>query len=1148
MATAIRILHAIIGGDDLDAMKRAKWQALKPLFVLGLLFVVNTATEAASVKIALAGEIDPDLQTALTAVLSRDPHLQVLERAELSSLVAESALGQGPPKVDGAEVVVFGSKQPDGTQEIRASEAWSGAVLQGFVVPKTLDPSRAADWIALRLRPWLRATPPETGKNFSLLGLRFDTDSPSHRQQERTMNLALAAALQASPQNRVLERWKLNDLVFEKSLLSNGSEPFWASAHLLDGRISELDGTWTVTLRDRNPGAKSERTVEVSGDDLSTIATHLTAALGEESKSATIDLPSEGQAFAEEAAWLLKLGLKREAVQAAETAVALGADDMKTEALRIRAYAESAYPCDLGTPQAGSGMGVERDKMTPDQIADRVALATTLSGLVCDYVKKFPERLKSRNAQKEDPAEVSVATLLPALCVLKESHRLGYSKTNPAPVNDLREMINTHIAAIRTLPLDDPMPFKDYRRAFYRYLISFSAYWNPTPEDTLRFLDEILSPGFAEAYLDALELNRQALRGSGYFHPPAIATPVTEAINYSHSPPIELWRVIDWSNSDDLKLARLWENYVREKLASSDPLTKADGLRLLFSSAASFNEIDTLRSRFVEALEEFLPALSGPHGAAISDQLIQGLRGIGDVRSNELRLRMVACYEQLLNSGKPVPDGLLSSLSIAVPIDIPPRMTPSEGEHLLASITTYESNFGGDEASQRTLAAIQAARAAVYRALPQLIPKPKTPLNRLGVTTAWFVAGHSPEEARPMPRFDDQSGLWAEGHLWFVDLADRKLWRIDPTTMKTTVLAGRDRPKPAWDDQASHGGPSNFGVRNTRPLYTHGKIFLPEQGDVWSYHIEENRWQRLNLPSGHYSLWLANGDLYATFGEFSQQTEIRRGEGAGVFRIDPDKETTELIFNTRRRPALHPLDEAKFDLPFGVLPGENGRPIVGLLGTLQPFRRLSDGQEVEVVNRRLLRTFTGVNGEALFAHTSRDKGNNLLYGIERIQADGKRETLLWNPEGKFPAPSDPVWTFPEELHPEPRMRSNKYVTAATHGNDLYLLIGERSMARWGSRNPDLYIFRRGEKVPVQITLTFSLALSRSTPGGRKIPSATPFENPMTNPYGLLALDAGIVITGSAMDGFWFIPRADLMRGWQKHEPSALPSNPKTPTP
>lgn len=1128
-------------------MKRAKSQALKCLFILGLLFVVNTTTGAASVKIALAGEIDPDLQTALTVVLSRDPHLQVLERAELSSLVAESALGRALPKVDGAEVVVFGSKQPDGTQEIRASQARTGAVLQGFVVPKTLDPSRAADWIALRLRPWLQATPPEPGKNFSLLGLRFDTDTPAHRQQERAMNLALAAALQASPQNRVLERWKLNDLVFETTLLSNGSEPFWASAHLLDGRISEGDGKWTVTLRDRNPGEKSERTVEVSGNDWYTIAASLAAALSEKSESATFDLPAEGQAFAEEAAWLLKLGLKREAVQAAETAVALGADDMKTEALRIRTYAESAYPCDLGASQAW-GVGVERDKLNQDQIADSVALATTLSGLVCDYVKKYPHRIKGRHAQKEDPAEVSVATLLPALCALKEAHRLNYSNTNPAAVEDLREMINTQIAAIRTLALDDPMPFKDYRQAFYRYLIYFSAYWNPTPEDTLRFLDEILSPDFAKTYPNALERNRRALRGDAHFHPPAIPIFVTETKNYSHTPQIDLWRVVDWSNSDNQKLARLWENYVKKKLASSDPLTKADGLRLLFSSAASYDEIEALTPRFVEALEEFLPALSGPHGAAISEQLIQGLRGVGSVRSDDLRLRMVACYEQLLNSGKPVPDELLSSLSVAVPIDIPPKMTLAEGEHLLASITTYESNFGGDEASQRTLAAIQAARAAVYRALPPLIPKPKTPLNRLGVTTAWFVAGHSPEETRPWPQFDDQSGLWAEGHLWFVDLADRRLWRIDPAAMKTTVLAGKDRPKPAWDDQASHGGPTNVGVRNTRPLYTKGKIFLPEQGDVWSYHIEENRWQRLNLPSGHYSLWLANGDLYATFGEFSQQTEIRRGEGAGVFRIDPDKETTELIFHTRRRPTLHPLDEAKFDFPFGVLPGADGTPIVGLIGTSQPFRRLTDGEDVEVVNRRLLRTFTGVDGEALFVNTGRDKGNNLLYGIQRIRLDGARETLLWNPDGKFPPPSDPVWAFPKELHPEPGTRSNKYVTAATHGDDLYLLVGERSMARWGSRNPDLYIFRRGEKVPVQITLTFNLSLSTSTPGGRKIRSTTPFENPMTNAYGLLALDTGVVITGDAMAGFWFIPHADLMRGWQKHKPSALPSNPKTPTP
>ncbi|MEI9997781.1 MAG: hypothetical protein WDO13_00690 [Verrucomicrobiota bacterium] len=76
---------------------------------------------------------------------------------------------------------------------------------------------------------------------------------PERRGLERQFNILLASRLSAEPEGIVLERWRLNDAVFEKSLEAQRVAPFWTGSTLIDGSLQERDGVIVARLRLRSP-------------------------------------------------------------------------------------------------------------------------------------------------------------------------------------------------------------------------------------------------------------------------------------------------------------------------------------------------------------------------------------------------------------------------------------------------------------------------------------------------------------------------------------------------------------------------------------------------------------------------------------------------------------------------------------------------------------------------------------------------------------------------------------------------------------------------------------------------------------------------------------------------------------------------------
>lgn len=1065
---------------------------------------------------------DENLESVLSAELSKQPGVEIVERAALSSIAREAALTGDFKKIAGAEIVAIGEKLPSGGTSLRLADPASGATLQIFQSPPGLDTALTAEWLSRRLVPWLSQSPAEVSHRFSLIGLRFEVDSEVNRQTERNLNLALATTLQGVPDTLVLERWKLNDLVFEKELAGRGDEPFWSAAQVLDGSLSEKDGRLHARMRIRTGDRETLAEAESPAADIASLAAKLASLAVNSDVTTNPSREAEAAAYVKEANWLLKHGLKKEAAQAAETAIALGDREQTTETLRIRAYAEAAYPENLEPNlRQEADSAYEKSDLPPERIAESVALATTVATLSEAYARKYIGMPRERNVVYEHPTVFAVRTLPFVFSVLRSAYKHGYHRTHPEEFRTLRSAVKNHISAVQALPLGSDREWLDARGTVLRHLIVFAPFWNDTPEETLKFMDRILSLDFENECRKGAFLARRNVSPDG-FAPPAIPTPITTKRTYTGKPEERAPRLINWEDPDDPRLPALWRDYVEKKLASPDALVQADGLALLYSSQATYEEKNEIAPACVDFLEKNAGELHGLRGKLIWYQIRQQLSNACSwVRPKEDRQRVLAVFEKLLSGSQPIAPDILTGIDMCFPQEPRARAQPEDGQRILVTLSTYADTLGS-EATEPMLRDIRQARNIVLRRFPELAPKP--PADALPVTRAWIVAERTPEALRKGSFFDDDSGIWHDGHLWFLDSRGRRIWKVDPATFNTEILAPENRPVLVPGDGSTSRG-TNLRRSYKRPVLAAGKIYLPEQDLVWTYEIEASTWKPLALPKARYSLWLVDGKVYAGFGDSQETNQVSIGEGSGVYEINPQDDSARLLFSSRRRPAEQAMDSIAEQRPLCVLPSPGNKPVVGLLKPLG-FYRMADGEAVPVIDKKLLTNVVSRPEGTLFCHTVYNK-NALLRGIQNVNAKGALETLIWNPTSDIPQPSEPIWKFPASIPDSASLNWQIDYRAAMWGDSLILLVYQYGTTGWGAGLTDLYIFRRGSAEATHIPLKFVLSTAAQNSLGRYHFGSETFAHPLIDHYGLIPTTQGIAITGYAMPGFWFIPWAEL---------------------
>jgi len=1109
-----------------------------PFCLRGWIFVICTILTlllpgvgrvVAEQKVAILFSDDADLEALLTAQLKEAVELKILSRSDLPNLANELKVGVDRRPIQITEADFLVSSEKEGSERLlRLTDCQTGAVIYSALIPDGLDIPKTAEWMALRLPGYLRSVAAPDARRVSFLGFRFDTDSAVHRSFERRLNLAFSALLQESGQAVLLERWRMRDLVFEKSLRVEPSGAFWQGAELIDGSLSQKGEGISAHLRLRFSGHEEETKyqVELDSSDPLMLARKLVDTFLKRPQSERNSSLDEGHAYEKEARWLLDHGLPFEAVQAVESAIALGLMNRDVEMLRIKAYSMSAYPDDFKTFFQDGGNSDFRFSMPTDRMEFSVKMASEAVTLSKEWLGRYSlingvERMAGFENQS-----LLAGVYGTSLCVLRAAHSEGYYERDASAVEGLRQEV------IEYMTIVEPLLTSAYQRYFHNK-VSYVAYWNRTPEDAVAYYRKILAPDFhTRLHSDPRDAVRKAL-GPGYKHEPLLV-PFDGNRKYLS---IGIPRLIGWDQSQTERLQKVWSDFIDELGASTVLLTQVDAIALRFSSLPPCDEGLNVVGKAVDFVHVHSEVLKGADGNLVLTQLRPALSlANSDQRLEDAQRVFVDSCVQWLQSDRWIPGLIIpqiSRFSFFFPgrsftrqelEDSPTARRELEEQEmkwarrrspeLVAVYRAYATRLltGIREHRRRLPSETPASylqiltnqEAVIIREFPELAHQKSN--DALVVRRAWLRLASADLDRYQLLQND--TGLWRDGGLWFLSGGKSVFLKVDLLTFKTQVVT-------------SHGGPELRANASYEVLG--GRIFVADGKGIWSLDLTSMIWERLDLPDNSYRLYLLNGSLWALFGmrDFSD-SKAAQSSGGGLYRIDPTTAKAELVFSSRRRPAEHPLDETEAGAPLLLLPGECGSPNVGFQDAKKSFRRVSDGVEIPwSLTYRIERANYASEG-ALIMQTTGDTPAGRFHHVVSISADGRQEVLLKNADIPNGPIGEPVWRLPEGLKKHSHASRSKF-NAAILGDRFYLLAMEGLASPWGASKTELYVFQRGVDQPTRIPLRFDLPANFSDDKEQRIA----FEYPMLQDHGLVATDEGLVLSGFGMDGFWFIPNEDI---------------------
>jgi Ca2+-binding EF-hand superfamily protein len=312
------------------------------------------------VRLALITETDEAAvpSDVLTAQLSGNPKLQLLERNEIGKVYREqglSAANQDYLKlgrllgVDGLlllEVV----RTPQTTNFMtRLIAVKPGVILTDGSFPWPLTNTAAwAGSVAPYLNSFLPklALLPKDAIPLSVVNIRSAIQSADAPDAERQLKLLTIQRLSQERQFFVLERQQMQRLGEEKELRAEESA-FWNGSYLLEGVVDQngySKDVITINARLTPPKGGAPLVFEVNGsrtnysDVINRLAAKVIELLGVNSTVQTWNAVDEAQQYYEEAKWALKWGVYAEAQAAADSAWALGRNDLACALVRVKSY------------------------------------------------------------------------------------------------------------------------------------------------------------------------------------------------------------------------------------------------------------------------------------------------------------------------------------------------------------------------------------------------------------------------------------------------------------------------------------------------------------------------------------------------------------------------------------------------------------------------------------------------------------------------------------------------------------------------------------------------------------------------------------------------------------------------------------------
>lgn len=1119
-----------------------------------------------------------------TATLSTLPGMELVERAEIDRVIREQSLAatlaREPLKLGrllGADGLVLLETNVVGDAvmaDARLVAVGPGVVLGEWLIPFPVP--EVAGWsarVAADAAPLFRklAVPRGQATPVSVLGLRMAVNVPDAAAVSQGLSRLLSHRLTQEPELFVLERKLLNRLGAEKSLVADGDASFWSGSHLLDGSIEpdlNVPGRLQVQLVLTSPG-NSPVTFTVGGSrtDLALLAETLAGrVLTALRMTSTVSWrpETEAQRFLEEATWARRWSQWEPALNAMESAWALGLRGPSHAELRQKLLLENLRFA--GRPWSGT-TNYPPLLRQPPEVANLDLIARALAGYL-DHT-----RAQAAAARTNNPGWLALGagTLEMSGRVIEEFYfapeywpgRTEQLAQLRSEMRALHALLGERLAEAQPRAQWDTLEYK-FRQAHFDgrsgpvgllpLEVRFLRFWAERPEEVL-----------------ALHTRLQGQPDYGYWRPffqLALPTPL-----------------VAWDVAGRARLPELWANHAQA-------LTSATNLPGLFEHELGLMQTvpsspwTTVEPKLTEAFRRLLDFAwihreglarhaAGPHtissllaacrarfqyyhGTTGHEPAGQRLEAV--VASGEKRLRDyqgevgLSLAKALLAETTPPDESRFNDLIAG------PNFSQTQARELLPLVRAYAERFRfapvnlGSGLKRVAELAEPPALAGTTNAAPVVIvpargqPGPEA----LRVTRFWAAPElHRPPQAFvafPLPErhfverrlLDVQAWAWAEERLWLA-------WRHEisikvPGTGRgdgfwvpqgCTHIAGYTLPDFAGEDhpEALPGAVAlptdNVHFQNRQPgrfAVVDGQLFAAGSNTVWR--VAKAGSAPLKLPlAGLPALAAVHGRLIIAVPDELYAHDVRAG-------------TQELLASGRRRPAANPADPGALGIGLATeLP--NGRMRVFFTG--------GGGFDYDFANRQWAAVARppGAVLRPVGDHWSATVTSGLQYSVLRLLPD--TGTNWQFASIRLPAPPGDVHAF---MTGAPLAGIPLWAAADRALVPAGLAAASRSNLFWavtgldfhrGQTNHDTFMlaangchvrlaaWRKDLAQPAEIPLWLELPEGALTRLGVALTQTHNFPGKLAAaPGALLATPPGLVYRAESVPGVWFIPWADVL--------------------
>lgn len=864
----------------------------------------------------------------LVAELSKSTDkIELVERAQLQRLAQETSIqslnvSERPlalarlAKADGLIFIGGENSDPEKPRMIvRLTGCSDGLIHRSLVLggsEKKEDPVLAKLAAGVLRFPAARLSTPGAApaKVISLLGLRSTIGA--HDPLALTLNTALAHQLACQPGLTVAERWKLDDVIFERSLDARELPALTTGTVLLDGSFERKDKTTWVKLRLRGAGVAGEQHLAVEGpwDDPSALAYELAKAVTlrlEGPPAARLDATEEAHQFYELGYWLMARRLGVESVQAFESAVALGDHRPRTLMDRLNAYGLMICPKEnrvlIQSPDRSDVEGLDQLRKADFQTAfdAMLRLANHLQDVVDKDWQGFEKAGYDRSAQRFKHQAIFALgeEMLEALYVRKE--HLEFADEGRVLRALMRNLLTRGASSYGS----------QFAGADARV-----GYVYETPEETITAYRCMLDP---KELGDGYDTPGRYLR-SHFWHAAKWGNPRRY--------------VIDWSRIDNARGEQAWTDFVKELAASKSLLQRSDALAFSFQWASDQGERRRIVEQYLELAQAHREELLTPAGQ--STFVSFGTEWVNF--DDDLRLHFQERYIRLLTFVIEQADwAQATTFSTAWNLTLRWAKTadraasgPSEecAAKLLDAVDRFSARATADprwkESIHRGLPdRISNLRESLWKAYPTLAEsrmKPRPAMNGAVAIHGWRPQTEGKEKGKvPKDRLGwNVESDWMAGDKWVWDgqrllipLRAPSIISLDPVTLKSESFPAPAITSFLWNMDACNG---------TLMRYSGDGVY------VCDYRSKPGEWRKLDMPATeprqllHWQVMSHGGSLYLGSRmpydhQYPQHLLGRYEEGR-----------MHWLASSNRLPVQHPFDGKKPRNILGLFPGYQGRP------------------------------------------------------------------------------------------------------------------------------------------------------------------------------------------------------------------------------